>query len=189
MIYLLIKKIEVVLNHFCSHPVVHTLEVLTKVRSTICDHRMDGNELVHKEIRFVTLALLPLTQVGCGPRGLAKLELDITANLRKSKLSYRWPVQVPLAFGAVWPQISGHQPPPQNSFLFEMVYPPSAEMPFKQCTMMVKSGALRSRHIWICIPSLPLVCYLALGRLLNFSKLYFLMFKKGMATAPTLQGV
>lgn len=63
------------LNHFCSHPVVHTLEVLTKVRSTICGHRMDGNELVHREIRFVTLALLPLTQVGCGPRGLAKLEL------------------------------------------------------------------------------------------------------------------
>lgn len=75
MFYLLIKKTEVVLNHLCSHPVVHALEVLTKVRSTICDHRMDGNELVYKEIRFVTLALLPLTQVGCGPRGLAKLEL------------------------------------------------------------------------------------------------------------------
>lgn len=33
--------------------------MLIKVRSTICDHRMDGNELVHKEVRFVTLG--PIT--------------------------------------------------------------------------------------------------------------------------------
>lgn len=35
----------------------------------------NGSELVHKGIRNVTLALLPLTQVGNGPRGLARPEL------------------------------------------------------------------------------------------------------------------
>ena len=48
--------------------------------------------------------------------------------------------------------------------------------------------ALRSRHICVCISARPLACYLALGRLHNFSKLYFLMFKKEMVTAPTTCG-
>lgn len=49
--------------------------MLVKVRSAVCDHRVDGRELGHEGVRFVTLALLPLTQVGYGPRSLAKLEL------------------------------------------------------------------------------------------------------------------
>ena len=49
--------------------------MLAQVRSTICYHRLDGCEYDHERIRFVTLALLPLAQVECGLRGLAKWEL------------------------------------------------------------------------------------------------------------------
>ena len=49
--------------------------MLAQVRSTICDHRLDGCEQNYEGIRFVTLALLPLALVGYGPRGLAKREL------------------------------------------------------------------------------------------------------------------
>lgn len=96
MIYLLIKI------KGCVKPLLFSssgppLEVLTKVRSTVCDHRMDGNELVHKEIRFVTLALLPLTQVGCGPRGLAKLELG-DCKLEKERAILQMTISGPYGF-------------------------------------------------------------------------------------------
>lgn len=63
---------------------------------------MDKSELVYKGIRSVTLALLPLTQVGCGPRGLAKLELG-DRELEKEQTDYPSDdqLQVPMASGAV----------------------------------------------------------------------------------------
>lgn len=59
---------------------------------------MDGNELVYKELRFVTLALLPLTQVGCGPRDPAKLELG-DCKLEKEQTILQMTSSGPCGFG------------------------------------------------------------------------------------------
>lgn len=61
--------------------------MLAQVKSIACDPSVDGSELAHEGIKSVTLALLPLAQVGCGPRGLAKLGLgDCTFEQEQASL-------------------------------------------------------------------------------------------------------
>lgn len=175
-------KIEDYIKPLSFHPVVYTWETLARIQSTICGHRIDGSELAHEGIRFVTLALLPPAQVGCGPRGLAKLEHG-DCKLEKEKTSLQMTTYRSLwLLGQSDPRSLGTSFLPKIASCLKWSSPlPWVGISWAKClsssmSWRLKAGESGIKHIWVCIPARPLGCYPLLGKLLNLSEPYFLMF-------------